>query len=368
MPNPFPTKLARGSAFCNRKSELKRLKNNVKAINPVLIISPRRYGKTSLAFKAIDSIKWPYVHIDLYKAFSEEDIERIILNGIGELLSKLESAPKKLISLASDFFSSLHVSVSIESSGLKLDFSKRKKNPSENILNAFHKLHALAKKRRKKVILYLDEFQVIGEVTNNYAIEAILREIAQQSENIAFIYSGSDRHLIDELFNDKKRPFYNLCDIIRLDRISEHDYVKYLQKVSMIHWKSELSEKTLSMIFEYTERHSFYFNKLCSILWQSAKPTPNMVTDAWESFVSESKSSIERELSLLAINQRRILMTLASTGGTNEPFSKQFLSHLNLSNSSASRAMKVLIEKDYVLETEEGLYKVLDPLIRSILE
>src|SRR3990167_643207 len=97
MVNYFPTKLAKGLAFCNRQAELNRLKYNIETVNPALIISPRRYGKTSLALRAFELLNWPYVQVDLYKAFSEEDIEKFILNGIGILLGKLEKTPKKLI-------------------------------------------------------------------------------------------------------------------------------------------------------------------------------------------------------------------------------------------------------------------------------
>src|SRR5580658_1323635 len=109
--NYFPTYLALGEAFCNRKEELKRISFDLKGNTPILLISPRRYGKTSLALKSFEQIKWPYAHIDLYKALSEEEIERFILQGIGELLGKIESAPKKLLHLAGDFFASLQVKV-----------------------------------------------------------------------------------------------------------------------------------------------------------------------------------------------------------------------------------------------------------------
>lgn len=368
MVNYFPTKLAKGAAFCNRKAELNRLKHNIETANPVLIISPRRYGKTSLSLRAFEQLKWPYVQVDLYKAFSEEDIEQFILNGIGKLLGKLEKIPKKLITLAGEFFSNIHINVAIDKEGLQLDFSKRKKSPTENILKALERLHELAAKRQKKIILHLDEFQSVGQVCKNYAIEAALREIAQKSEYIAFVFSGSDRHMIEELFNDKKRPFYNLCDTIVLDRISKEDYVTYLQHASRKKWHKELPEQTIDQIILCTERHSFYLNKLCSLLWLGSHPTPHMVSEAWINFVTENKSAIERELSLLTLNQRKLLTVAAEENGIFEPFSNDFLSKINISGSSTVSAMKFLLKKDYILiDPIDGKYKILDPLIKSVL-
>src|SRR5580658_4362862 len=115
--NYFPTYLALGEAFCNRKEELKRISFDLKGNIPILLISPRRYGKTSLALKSFEQIKWAYTHIDLYKALSEEDIEKFILHGSGQLLGKLESAPKQLLRVASDFFASMQIKVILEKTG-----------------------------------------------------------------------------------------------------------------------------------------------------------------------------------------------------------------------------------------------------------
>ncbi len=97
----FPTYLALGEAFCNRKKERNRLSYNIEKSTPTLIISPRRYGKTSLVINTLVELNRPYVHIDLYKALSKEDIELYILNGIGKLLGQIETAPKKLLTLGS---------------------------------------------------------------------------------------------------------------------------------------------------------------------------------------------------------------------------------------------------------------------------
>src|SRR3990167_2664044 len=102
MTNFFPTYLAMEKAFCNRTLELARLKHNIAAGTPTLLISPRRYGKTSLILKALDQEKLPFAYVDLYKAFSEEEVIHYILTGVGQLLGKIEPTTKKLLSLASD--------------------------------------------------------------------------------------------------------------------------------------------------------------------------------------------------------------------------------------------------------------------------
>jgi AAA+ ATPase superfamily predicted ATPase len=366
--NYFPTYLAMGEAFCNRKDELKRLIYDMEGNTPVLLISPRRYGKTSLALKALENLRWPFSHIDLYQALSEEDIAKFILNGIGQLLGKIETTPKKLLSLASDFFAGLHVKVILEQSGIAIEFNQNKQETISIILKSLEKLHDLAKKKDKRVILFLDEFQVVGEVTNNNRIEAAIREAAQKSTNVAYVFSGSNRHLMEQIFYDKKRPFYKLCDFIKLERIHETDYTKYIQNAAKKKWKVELSDNALTQIFDLAERHPHYINKLCSLLWLEEKaPTNKKVLAAWHSFTLESKSITERELALLSINQRKLLITLANHESTNKIFSKHMAQQLNLTASSIQRALEPLIDKDYVYIDSDGFYKILDPLIKSVL-
>lgn len=367
--NYFPTYLALGNAFCNRKTELKRILYDLKGNTPILLISPRRYGKTSLALKAFEQIKWPYSHIDLYKALSEEDIEKFILNGIGQLLGKLESTPKKLLQLASNFFASMQIKVVLEKAGIQLEFNQNRSSPKEMILKSLEKLHELAKKKKKHAILFLDEFQVVGEIMNNHAIEAAIREAAQKSTHIAYIFSGSNRHLMEQMFYDRKRPFYKLCDQIKLDRIHAEEYEKYIQIVAQKTWSKKLTQEALKSIFELTELHSYYVNKLCSLLFQMDDvPIEKEVISTWRQFVLENKSAVEKELDLLSINQRKLLIFLAMHKNSNELFSKKITQMVNLTSSSVQRAIEPLIEKDYVFIDKNNFYRILDPLIKSVLE
>jgi uncharacterized protein len=342
---------------------------NIENTNPSLIISPRRYGKTSLVLKALAQLNIAHVHVDFYKALSKEDIEIFILNGIGKLLGQLETVPKKLMSLANEFFSNMKIQVVLKEVGIALDFSKRSETITASlILEALERLQALAHQKNKEVVVFFDEFQAIGDVTKDYYIEAVIREAAQKSTNVAYIFSGSNRHLMEQMFYDKKRPFYKLCDLIVIDRISYEDYEAYIQHAALQHWKNKLDNDVIEAILSITERHAYYVNKLCSLLWQGDSFGKENVAKAWEKLVLENKSLIERELELLSINQRRILILLSNHKEVKEPYSKDFVTHLNLPISSIARSLSGLIAKDYVYISKECYYKILDPLIKSILE
>ena len=102
-------------------------------------------------------------------------------------------------------------------------------------------------------------------------------------------------------------------------------------------------------------------------MWYGDFPILKDISDTWQKLTLENKSIIEREIELLSINQRKILFTMASRGTIKEPYGKDFAICLNLSPSSIARALSDLIAKDYVYVANDGAYKILDPLINSVL-
>lgn len=228
----FPLSVATGQAFCNRVEEISRLRHCIENLRPVLLISPRRYGKTSLALTAIQQTKLPYTQIDFFSAIEELDIERAILQGVGKLISRMESIPKRALAHASEIFEGTNIRAVLGKVELAIEVMRRKEKPAYHVLDVLEKLERLARKTDKKIILFFDEFQNVGEVTTNHGMESVLRQVAQLTKSIAFIFSGSNRHLLNQMFNDRNRPFYKLCERIVLDRISEVAYEQHLQKVA----------------------------------------------------------------------------------------------------------------------------------------
>ena len=368
MKNFFPTYLATDAAFCNRVAELKHLKHNLKTGTPTLLISPRRYGKTSLALKAVQQENILFTHVDLYKAFSEEDVVHYILNGVGQLLGKIETTPQKLLSLAGELFSKIHIQVGLYQAKLSLEFGKEDGLSIGFLLEALEKLDELGVQRKQKMVLFLDEFQVVGEVTPNHALEAALREIVQKAKSLIFIFCGSNRHLMEQIFSDKKRPFYKLCDQIQLDRIAPEAYTPYMQDAAHQTWGAPLSQEALEAVFRLTERHPYYINKLCSILWrENVPPTADVIEETWRHYTQENKSMTERELSLLPLSQRRLLMLLAQQNEASGPFHRDFISASKMSLGALQNALKHLLRLDYLLKNPDNSYQVIDPLIKSTL-
>lgn len=363
----FPLGLALGDNFCDREQEQSRLLKNINSKVATLVMSPRRFGKTSLVFQVLEKNNIPYAYIDMYAEIDEEGVCNAVLNGIGTLLYGLESAPKKALRFVSDFFSGLNVSFNIKSTKVNVGFIKPQKSISALLISALQDLDEVLVKRKKKVVLFVDEFQRISEISRSMAIEGALRSVVQQVGNISFIFSGSNRHLLEGMFNDRVRPFYNLCDKIILDKIAEKSYRNFIQDKAQARWSKKITSESLDEIFNLSLRYPYYLNVLCHRLWYGEKPPIfQQVTDTWNKYVQEEKSRVIADLDLLSTNQAKMLIAIAKYGETLQPSSKEFLSVTKFSSSSALQAINKLSAADFLYLDSRGRYSVLDPVIKYL--
>ncbi len=364
----FPLSVAEGDAFCNRVKEQEQLLYNIQQSRPTLISSPRRYGKTSLALQAIKRSKVYYCHCDFLAAINEQDVERILFKGIGRLLGSIESTPQKLLKVATEFFSGLSIQLAMDKIGLLVKIEKSTSDPASNILNLLERVESLSKKYKKKIVLFFDEFQRLYQVADTYAIESVIRQVAQSSKSLSFIFAGSNRHLLNEMFEDKNRPFYKLCERISVARMSKQDYFKHIQHVSHKEKRSTINEESLEKVCDLTERHPYYINLLLSRLWKLNEISTETVEKEWCQYIAEERSQIANELDLLSSAQRKLLTSLARHNGTSAPRSSNFQVISEMPGTTINQALKVLEKKDYVFKEEgSGIYKLIDPSIKWVL-
>lgn len=367
MEDFFPLGLASYANFCNRETEQEHLKANIRTASPTLVTSPRRYGKTSLVLYVLQQMELPFSHIDLYAEFNELAMQNTILSSIGDTLYMIESGTKKALKFVTDFFAGLNISFNFEGVQVKVEVAKSSKTPAKIIMSALEKLDATLTKKEKKVILFFDEFQKLAQISKSTTIEGALRHIAQKSKHICFVFSGSNRNLLGKMFDDNTKPFYNLCDRIILNRISEAHYISFIQDKVKIKWGKTLDEDVIATILDLTKRHPYYVNVLCHRLWlRDESPTESQVLSIWNNYVQECKSDILAELDLLSENQAKMLAAIAKHGATYSPTSGEFIALTQFSLSSASIAIKSLQKLDYIYAVAAGKYRVLNPVIEYL--
>lgn len=365
----FPQGLAIGHNFCNRVAEQAHLLKNIQATRPTLLMSPRRYGKTSLVTQVLSQLKIPFADVDLYSELDELEIQNSMLTGIGKLLYSVEPITHKAAQYVTEFFSELNVTFRYHETEVALEINKSIKSPAKTILAALKKLDVLLTKKKKKVVLFFDEFQRVAEISSTGTIEGSIRHIAQQSKAISFIFSGSNRRILEAMFYDSKKPLYKLCDRISLNRISKEDYSPFIQQLAKTKWRRFLDEEVLETIFYFSECHPYYLNVLCHRIWlNEAIPTGNEVMLTWQKYIFEEKSSILSEVELLSKNQSKMLIAIAKYGDEWQPMHKAFLNITNFSASSAAQSLETLCKKDYLYLDADNKYQIVDPSIKYLFK
>ncbi len=378
MSDYFPTKLAQGSQFCNRLQEKADLHDNISKCRHTVLIAPRRYGKSSLVFKVVDEAAIPLASIDLFLAHDDRAVTKRILDSIGHVISQLMPPEQKVLTKLQKIFS--HFRISLTAAGFMLDVAVESAgfDPVDLVFNALKGLDELAQQQKHRCIIFFDEFQDISEASSSRSIQGAIRHIAQETSNISFIFSGSNRRLLMQLFDDKSKPLYMLCDMLKLERISTSAYLPHLQKLAKKRWNNELSLIVFEKIMQLTELHPYYVNVLCNELWkQEAIPAIEDVFSCWQQCYEIHEDRLIAELEKLSTKQQNILKALALNPVV-QPTGQSFTQVAQAPISTITQTIKSLIDKDMVYRVKqvdelipqliENQLRVLDPLLAYALK
>lgn len=364
----FPTNIAIGNAFCNREEERDLLKHYILGGRHVVIMAPRRYGKTSLINQVLLELNIAHTIIELTIATSSKDIESILLRYIGQLLYSILPKTNKAKLNILKLFSWLNPELTLTAGGQKLVFNFKggNKDSSENIALVLKQLDKAAQKAKKRIIIVMDEFQQLSEIGDT-GIEAAIRHAMQYSTHVSYVFLGSNRHMLLDMFNNKNRPFYNACETITLERISEEAYTKFIQAAANKKWNKDIPAPTLKHIYKISERHPSYVNRICGYFWLIDKmPRIESINKFWDDFISARKSEFTSELIALSGHQKKMLVYLANTP-TKHTSSQEICSILNMSEASARQVTHKLMRIDLICKNEINEMVVLDPAFRQFL-
>jgi uncharacterized protein len=331
-----------------------------------VIIAPRRYGKSSLIRQAFIDAEIPGKRIDLLPAtnvlFINKAIKLCFSELINQIAPKTKMAKEKLI----EWIKNLHPKLTLSFLGQQLEVSTAQ-IPEESIEDLLVGLDAAAKKVNKRVVVCLDEFQQVGLLKDHHAMEAAIRHAVEQSSHITYIFSGSSRHLLHQMFHTKSRPLYHLCELMELDRIKAESYHPILLERAKKQWKEKIKDQAISEILNITRCHPYYVNALCRQLWKMPhSPEIHIVQKTWLEYIETQSNWITDDLSKLTPNQRNILAALAYQP-IEEPYSHSFSERVKMGASSIKKSLDILTEKDFIYREKDRKYKVLDPATETWL-
>lgn len=371
--NNFPFGLAKASAFIGREEELAWLQRNINTGIHSLLMAPRRYGKSSLALNTLEKSKTPYIEIDLHLCRSSKSVEKKIISGIERLITNLVEEKEEILKHAKSFFKKANKHWRIGLKGfVELEIEPDKyDDTAENILTTLQFLDSILQTEKKRVVIFLDEFQEVTELEESREIQGAIRHFAQKTDHVIFIFSGSNRRLLRTMFENNTMPLYQLCDIQTLHRIPAEIYKKYISKVAKKTWGEAIQPSVIDEILKITQRHPRRTYNLCYYIWRTADikgsiPNIDDVNKAWDKLLNSEKRGIRFYLSSKSTGQLKVLTYIAQ-GNRKALTSKLAQRITDLSATAISKAVQLLEEDDLIERDEEGGYRVIDPVIKSVL-
>lgn len=370
----FPINIAQGKAFCNRTEERYLLEKLIMNGRHTVIVAPRRYGKSSLINQVLLDLKLPHAMMELTMATTFEDIEKIVVKHVSDLLyvllPKSSKAKQKMLGL----FKWLNPELVLSAKGQKVIFHPdwSQLEGVNSIVEILRSLDQAAVLSKKRVVVVMDEFQQLCEIEgasskSEFVIEAAIRNAMQYAKNTSYIFSGSHRNMLLSMFDKKNRPFYNSCEIMTIHRINREEHQSFIQSAATKKWRKKLPEKVVSKILDLTHCHSHYVNRLCGYFWLIDKaPTLISVQSYWDKFVESKHGELTGDFLGLSKNQKKVLAFLAGNP-VKQPSSAYVCNTVSLSEASVRQALKVLSAKDYIHKNDAGFYAVLDPAMQYML-
>jgi AAA+ ATPase superfamily predicted ATPase len=362
MKNPFLTYGYNGPEyFCDRVEETKRLTSLLVNGNHVALISPRRMGKTGLirhcfAQKELQTDYYLFI-IDIY---ATKSLSELIYELGREILSVLKSKGRKAWERFIQVVGSLRTGITLDAMGQpswNLEIGDIE-TPKISLEEIFHYLSVAD----KPCMVAIDEFQAIIDYPEQNT-EALLRTYIQKCNNAWFVFSGSKRHMMGEMFSSPARPFYQSATTLSLKPIPLEAYTSFINHHFQQGGKV-ISPEAIQYIYEKFEGTTWYIQKICNELYpmtEAENPCGIREVDVAVNYAIEEKDDTYQDLmARLTAKQKALLLALARSGKDIKPTSGEFIKKYHLTSASAvQRSLSALQEKD-IVTNNNGRYYIYD--------
>lgn len=368
MQNPFAySNYVTGESFCNRKKELSELLKYIKGSQNVLLYSHRRYGKSSLIRQIFSEIKNKNfnigtMHVELYGTISEKDFITRTFQGLNQLESNFE----RLLKSVSKAIKNIRLNLSIDSATGSTLVSPSFEAVNEKVILE-ELMNILSKYSQKhKLVIAFDEFQEVANYTED-GFEKRLRSFIQQHSNICYIFSGSQQHLITEMFNSNNRAFYKLAESFHLGKIETKHYIPWIQNL-FGRKKVNLPDELIEEIATRFENHPMYIQNFLFHLWERPAKrefSPEILNEVEDAIIE--KRSLEHTVlwETLSINQKKTLKLILLNNGSNL-FNADSLKSVNLKTGSlVTKALSSLMKKEIIVKSKR--YLICDVIFKKWL-
>ncbi|MDR2868155.1 MAG: ATP-binding protein [Bacteroidales bacterium] len=369
--NPFITiGYASSEYFCDRENELEILQRGIENELNITLISNRRFGKSALIYRLFENLErenWICIYADIYAGLCLKDFTETLALAIFNRFPEKKPLGKRFLNFLKRFRPVLTYDSLTGKPEIHFEFIR-----PEEYENTLRSIFHFLDNQQVKVVLAIDEFQQITNYPETN-IEALLRTIIQTLKNIRFLFSGSKKHLMLNMFNTANRPFFSSTQMLGLSEIPEVKYSRFIREKFEERHRT-INDEAIDFILSWTFSHTYYTQLICNNVFARREKniTIELVKQVCDEQLTIQQLSYMQYHSLLSPVQWRLLIAIAKEVKVSEIQAQNFLrKHKIGAASSAKKALEALLEKEMICSIEtpdKTFYRVYDVFLLRWLE
>ena len=373
MNNPFIIKAYQSrNLFCDRENELQLMLRNSINHSDMTLISQRRMGKTGLILRLFDEIaeSQPDIHtiyLDIFSSRNIDDFIKLLAEATMKAFRPKTNIGEKLMA----FIKTMRPQISFDNITGEPQLMIANQSPHEKEYTLRSLLEFLDS-QGVHIIIAIDEFQQIRDYPEQN-FEALLRTYIQQTRNLTFIYCGSKKHLMADIFTNEKKPFYSSTAFISLGKISIESYTVFIRRL-FNEQDREIDDEAIDFILDWTRRHTYYTQQLCHTIFANGEQHIGIsqVKVACEQLMQQSEAVYLQYRQMLTVKQWSYLIAVAKEGSVSQITATNFLGRHKIGSASTSQRLadalcdKGLLNDD--INVKGTIYSVNDVFFSHWLE
>ena len=354
--NPFVIYGYKGAEyFCDREKETAKMISTLHNERNVTLVAPRRMGKTGLIHHVFQQLEERYEGVKCFylDIFATKNLEQMVQLMAAEIIGKLDTVSQSALRKVQEFFSSWRPTLTIDELTGIPTFSLDLK-PSEG-RESLKRIFEYLKQSDKRCYIAIDEFQQILNYPED-GVEALIRSYIQFLPNVYFVFSGSQQHMMEEMFLSANRPFFQSSLVMSLSCIEESKYLKFANHL-LSALQREVDAETFSYIYQQADSVTWYVQAILHGIYEHTSEAidKNLVDEVIQELIEEQTMAYQNYCAWLTENQQMLLVAIANERLVASPLSQQFIrAHHLPATSSVKTALNALVDKQLVGKTPQG--------------
>lgn len=373
MDNPFIVKSYESKElFCDREEELQLMLRNCVNRSDMTLISQRRMGKTGLILRLFDELRTerPDIHtiyLDIFASRNIDDFIKLLAEAIMKSFQPKTSIGERLMT----FIKSLRPQLSFDNitGEPQIQIAYQTAHEKEYTLRG---LFDFLDSQDVPIVIAIDEFQQIRDYPEKN-MEALLRTYIQQTHHLTFIFCGSKKHLMADIFANERKPFYSSTTFVSLEKIDEDAYSAFIRRL-FEERQRDITDEALQFILTWTRRHTYYTQQLCHTIYANGNATIDLdeVKRACNQLMRHGEAVYLQYRQMLTEKQWAYLIAIAKEESVHQITASAFLKRHKIGNPSISRRLADALCEKGLLNDESTLdgtvYSVSDVFLSHWME